>query len=356
MHEEVCDVAVIGAGLGGIYASYRFRKQGLSVVGIEGASGFGGVWYHNGYPGSRVDTDSVDYCYQFSKEIFEEWRWSERYAAQPELLEYLNWVAARLDVVSLFRFDTWLQESRWSSGDRRWHLVTDRGDRIACRFLVMCTGNLSEPKPVKFPGLDRFQGEWLQTNRWPHRNVPLAGRQVAIVGTGSSGVQAIPVVAAVAEHLYVFQRTPHYAVPAGNGPPEPGLQDAIARDLAAYREGALAQPTLPRGIERPQPLRAYPPAEQREMLERQWVYGGHGMSYLFSDIGTDWATNEVVAEFVREKIRHIVRDPGLAEKLCPEYPIGTRRLCLDTGYYETFNRDNVTLVDLRETPIEEVTC
>jgi cation diffusion facilitator CzcD-associated flavoprotein CzcO len=355
MHEEVCDVAVIGAGLGGIYASYRFRKQGLSVVGIEGASGFGGVWYHNGYPGSRVDTDSVDYCYQFSKEIFEEWRWSERYAAQPELLEYLNWVAARLDVVSLFRFDTWLQESRWSSGDRRWHLVTDRGDRIACRFLVMCTGNLSEPKPVKFPGLDRFQGEWLQTNRWPHRNVPLAGRQVAIVGTGSSGVQAIPVVAAVAEHLYVFQRTPHYAVPAGNGPPEPGLQDAIARDLAAYREGALAQPTLPRGIERPQPLRAYPPAEQREMLERQWVYGGHGMSYLFSDIGTDWATNEVVAEFVREKIRHIVRDPGLAEKLCPEYPIGTRRLCLDTGYYDTFNRDNVTLVDMRETPIEEVT-
>ena len=355
MQEEACDVAVVGAGLGGIYASHRFREQGWSVVGIEGASGFGGVWYHNGYPGSRVDTDSVDYCYQFSKDIFEGWRWSERYAAQPELLEYLNWVAGRLDVARVFRFDTWLREARWSSVDNRWHLVTDRGDRLACRFLAMCTGNLSEPKPVKFPGLDRFQGEWVQTNRWPHRGVPVAGRRVAIIGTGSSGVQAIPVVAASAEHLYVFQRTPHYAVPARNGPPEPALQEAIARDLEAYRERALAQPTLPRGLDNPQPLRAFSPEEQREMLERQWAYGGHGMSYLFSDIGTDRATNDVVAEFVRGKIRQAVRDPVLAEKLCPNYPFGTRRLCLDTDYYETFNRDNVTLVDMRETPIEEIT-
>jgi cation diffusion facilitator CzcD-associated flavoprotein CzcO len=183
--DEVCDVAVIGAGLGGIYASHRFREQRLSVIGLEGAAGFGGVWYHNGYPGSRVDTDSVDYCYTFSKEIFDGWRWSERYAAQPELLRYLNWVADRLDVKSLFRFNTWLRESRWSSDDNRWHLITDRGDRIAARFLVMCTGNLSQPKPVKFDGLDRFKGEWLQTNRWPQRDVPLAGRRrVAIVGTG----------------------------------------------------------------------------------------------------------------------------------------------------------------------------
>lgn len=353
--DQVCDVAVIGAGLGGIYASYRFREQGLSVIGLEGASGFGGVWYHNGYPGSRVDTDSVDYCYTFSKEIFDGWRWSERYAAQPELLEYLNWVAGKLDVASLFRFDTWLRESRWSSRDNRWHLVTDKGDRIAARFLVMCTGNLSEPKPLKFDGLDRFKGECLQTNRWPRREVPLAGRRVAIVGTGSSGVQAIPVVADVAAHLYVFQRTPHYAVPARNGPPEPGLQDAIGSELADWKEKALAQPTLPRGIDKPQPRSAYAPDEQREMLERQWEYGGHGMSYLFSDVGTDWDTNGVVAEFVREKIRRTVKDPALAEKLQPSYPIGTRRLCLDIGYYETFNRDNVTLVDMRETPIAEIT-
>lgn len=355
MHEAVCDVAVIGAGLGGIYASYRLRHQGLSVIGLEGASGFGGVWYHNGYPGSRVDTDSVDYCYMFSQEIFEQWRWSERYAAQPELLAYLHWVVDQLGVASVFRFNTWLRESRWASDDGRWHLTTDQGDLIACRFLVMCTGNLSEPKPLIFAGLDRFQGERLQTNRWPQRAVPLAGRRVAIVGTGSSGVQAVPVVADVAEHLYVFQRTPHYAVPARNGPPEPGLQDAIARDLAAYREQALAQPTRPRGIDNPQPLNTYTPEEQQQMLERQWAYGGHGMSYLFSDIGTSWTTNAVVAEFVREKIRQIVRNPVLAEKLCPDYPIGTRRLCLDTDYYKTFNRDNVTLVDMRETPIEEIT-
>ena len=157
MQEAVCDVAVIGAGLGGIYAAHRFREQGLSVTGIEGASGFGGVWYHNGYPGSRVDTDSVDYCYTFSREIFDGCRWSERYAAQPELLQYLNWAADKLDVARLFRFNPWLREARWSNSDNRWHLVTARGDRMAARFLVMCTGNLSEPKPLNFTGLDRFK-------------------------------------------------------------------------------------------------------------------------------------------------------------------------------------------------------
>ncbi len=355
MTGEAFDVAVVGGGLGGIYASHRFRDEGLSVVGIEGASGFGGVWYHNGYPGSRVDVDSLDYCYLFSREIFEKWRWPERYASQPDLMAYLNWAADLLDVRGLFRFDTWLREARWSSDDDRWHLVTDRGERIACRFLVMCTGNLSEPKPVSFAGLERFRGECLQTNRWPHREVPLDGRRIGIVGTGSSGAQAIPVLADAAEHLVVFQRTPHYAVPAQNGPAEPGLQDAIARDLETVREDSLARFTLPRNLENPRPAASHSPAKQRELLERQWECGGHGMSYLFSDIGTDRAANEVVAEFVREKIRARVNDPVLAAKLCPDYPIGTRRLILEIGYYEAFNRGNVTLVDTREAPIVEIT-
>lgn len=352
--EEAFDVAVIGAGFGGICAASRFRDEGLSVVGIDGASGFGGVWYHNGYPGSRVDVDSLDYCFLFSQEIFEKWRWNERYAEQPELMAYLNWAADLLDVRGLFRFDTWLREAKWSSDDLRWQLATDRGDRIACRFLVMCTGNLSEPKPVDFPGLDRFRGEWHQTNRWPQREVPLEGRRIGIIGTGSSGVQAVPVLAKAAEHLFVFQRTPHYAVPARNRPTEPGLQDAIARDLEARTEASLARPTLPRGLD-PHPAAQHSAEEQREKLEWQWEYGGHGMSYLFSDIGTDYAANEVVAEFVREKIRARVNDPVLAEKLCPDYPIGTRRLILEIGYYECFNRDNVTLVDTRAAPIVEIT-
>jgi cyclohexanone monooxygenase len=353
--EEVCDVAVIGGGPGGIYASYRFALDGLSVIGIDGGSTFGGVWFHNRYPGSRVDTDSVDYCFHFSAEIYEKWPWPERYAAAPELLEYLNFVADRCDVRRLFRFKTWLRQAQWSSRDCRWHLTTDRGDNIACRFLVMCTGNLTDPKPISFPGLDRFQGEWAQTNRWPEGEVPVVGRSIGIIGTGSSGAQAIPVLAESAQHLFVFQRHPHFAVPARNGPTEAGLQDSVARDFHAERERSLTAPLRPRGLDTPRPVDDFTPEERSAMLERQWNFGGHGMSYLFSDQAYVRSSNDVVAEFVREKIRQTVTDPVLAEKLCPQYPIGTRRLILDIGYYETFNRDNVTLVDVLEDPIVKIT-
>jgi cation diffusion facilitator CzcD-associated flavoprotein CzcO len=356
MKEEIFDIAVVGAGFGGIYAAHHFRKKNLSVVGIEGAPGVGGAWYHNGYPGSRVDTDSVDmYSYLFSREIYEGWVWTERYAAQPELMEHLNWVADKLDVKRLFRFDTWLRESHWSNADQRWHLKTDRGDQIACRFLVMCTGNLSEPKPVPFPGLNQFKGEWHQTNRWPHREIRFKDRRVAIVGTGSSGVQAVPVVAEQAEHLYVFQRSPHYGVPARNGPSNVEKQREIARTLEEFKETMLARPTLPFGQEDRKPAAQYTPEERQERLERQWVFGGHAMAYVFEDIGVNLDSNAIASEFVREKIRARVNDPIIAEKLCPDYPIGTHRLILETDYYECFNRDNVSLVDMREDPIEGIT-
>jgi cyclohexanone monooxygenase len=350
------DIAVVGAGFGGIYAAHRFRQRGLSVIGIEGAAGVGGVWCHNGYPGSRVDTDSVDfYSYLFSQEIYDGWQWKERYAAQPELMEHLNWVADKLDVNRLFRFETWLRKAQWSNEDQRWRLTTDRGDRVSCKFLVMCTGNLSEPKSIPFAGLDRFKGEWVQTNRWPHRKVPLEGRRVAIVGTGSSGVQAVPVVAQEAAHLYVFQRTPHYAVPARNGPSDVEKQREISRDLEGFKEAMLARPTLPWGQEDRKMAAQYTPDEQRQRMERQWAFGGHGMAYVFEDIGVNRQANEIAAEFVREKIRERVNDPLLAEKLCPDYPIGTRRLILEIDYYECFNRENVTLVDMRDDPIAEIT-
>ncbi|MGB8365404.1 MAG: flavin-containing monooxygenase [Rhizomicrobium sp.] len=356
MTEEIFDVAVIGAGFGGVYAAHRFRDEGLSVIGIEGASGVGGTWYHNGYPGSRVDTDSIDlYSYLFSRVIYDGWQWKERYAAQPELMEHLNWVVDKLDLRRLFRFDTWLREAQWSSEDRHWHLKTDGSNEIACRFLVMCTGNLSVPKPVSFPGLDRFKGEWLQSNRWPHREVRFKGRRVAIVGTGSSGVQAVPVVAREAEHLFVFQRTPHYAVPARNGPPNLEKQREISGNLEDFKESMLGRPTLPMGQEDRKPAAQYTPGEQRERMERQWVFGGHGMAYVFEDIGINRDSNEIAAEFVREKIRERVKDPLIAEKLCPDYPIGTRRLILEIDYYECFNQAHVSLVDMREDPIEEIT-
>lgn len=356
MQEELFDVAVVGGGFGGVYAVHRISKEGLSLVGIEGASGFGGTWYHNGYPGSRVDTDSVDlYSYMFSQEIYDGWQWKERYAAQPELMEHINWVADKLDVRKLFRFDTWLREAKWSNEDWRWHLKTDRGDRIACRFLVMCTGNLSEPKPIPFPGLERFKGECLQSNRWQHREVSFKGKRVAIVGTGSSGVQAVPVVAKDADHLTVFQRNPHYGVPARNGPPDREKARAISSDLAGFKESMLGRPTLPTGQEDRRPAAQYTPQEQKERMERQWTFGGHGMAYVFEDIGIDRASNEIASEFVRDKIREQVNDPVIAEKMCPDYPIGTRRLILEIDYYDCFNRDNVSFVDMREEPIEEIT-
>jgi len=354
--EILTDIAVVGAGFGGVYACHRFQQANLSVTGIEGASGVGGVWYHNGYPGSRVDTDSVDmYSYLFSREIYDGWQWRERYATQPELLDHLNWVADKLDVRKLFRFDTWLREARWSGDDQRWHLQTDRGDRIACRFLVMCTGNLSEPKPVPFQGLERFRGEWVQTNRWPQRKVDWNNKRVAIVGTGSSGVQAVPVVAETAEQLYVFQRTPHYGVPARNGPPDMEKAREISANLEEFKESMLARPTLPTGQEDRKPAAQYTAEEQQQRMDVQWAFGGHGMAYVFQDIGVDYAANEIASEFVRNKIRERVSDPVIAEKLCPEYPIGTRRLILEIGYYESFNQNHVSLVDMRENPIVQIT-
>lgn len=357
MREETIDIAVIGGGFGGVYAVHRLRETGLSVIGIEGASGFGGTWYHNTYPGSRVDTDSVDmYSYLFSREIYGDWVWKERYATAQDLMEHINWVADRLDVRRLFRFDTWLRKARWSSEDQRWHLETDKGDAIACRFLVMCTGNLSEPKPVPFPGLDRFTGEWHSSNRWPHRDISFAGKRVAIVGTGASGVQAVPVVARDADRLHVFQRTPHYAVPARNGPHDIELQRRITAGLEDFKEAMLAKPTLPTGQEDRRKAADYTPEQRQARMERQWQYGGHGMAYVFEDIGSDYAANEIASEFVREKIREQVNDPVVAAKLCPDYPIGTRRLILEIDYYDCYNRDHVTLVDVKEDPIAEITA
>ncbi len=365
MSEELFDVAVVGGGQGGIYTTYRLTSEGYSVVGIDGGSDFGGVWYHNRYPGARVDTDSVDYCFQFSRELYENWRWPERYADAATLFDYHSYVADELKVRPLFRFNTWLRESQWSSGDNRWHLVTDQGDRIACRFLVMCTGVLSTPKPMSFPGLDRFKGEWVQTSRWPQGEVSFKDRRIGIIGTGSSGVQAVPALAQDAKQLLVFQRHPHFAIPAQNRATDPGLQDAIARNLGVERESGLQRggPSDPRGgtprmrpdDEPARPVAEYSLQRREELLELQWDFGGHGMSYLFADETTNPASNEIVAEFVRQKIRQKVADAAVAEKLCPWYPIGSRRLILEIGYYETFNQDNVSLVDVLEDPIVEIT-
>jgi cation diffusion facilitator CzcD-associated flavoprotein CzcO len=353
---EAFDVVVVGAGLGGVYAVYRFLKEGLKVAALERADEVGGVWNHNRYPGARVDVDSIEYCYSFSPELYRDWRWSERYASQGELQAYLKHVVERFGLGPHIRLGTPMTGAEWRPDDQRYHITAGDGARLTARFLIMATGNLSAPRDPVIPGLSDFKGEWVTTSRWPRRPVELAGRRVGIIGTGSSGVQATTVVSQEARELFVFQRTAHYAVPAQNGPQDEEQYAVFAADpgllMEAWRNtklfGAEGQRS-PLGV--PQPAASYSAEVQQARLETQWNIGGQKFHVVFADQTRDKAANDIVAEFVRGKIRAIVKDPVTAEKLCPKYPVGTRRLIQADGYYEAFNRDNVTLVDIAESPI-----
>jgi cation diffusion facilitator CzcD-associated flavoprotein CzcO len=348
------DVVVVGGGVAGVYGVHRLRSAGLDALGIEAAPELGGVWYHNAYPGARVDVDSLDYCYYFSPEIWKSWRWTERYAAQPELLEYINFVADTYQVRESYLLSTRMTGAGWDEGARRYHLSLEPDGAISTRFLVMATGQLTEPRAALFPGLDRFRGEVLRASRYPIDGFDFGGLTVGIVGSGSSGVQATPVIARQANHLYVFQRTPHYAVPAQNRPLADHEHDEIGAKLADEREYLFTHSSTHMPLPT-KPLAAYSKKEQLERLEAQWEYGGQSMNALFTDQGKVKSSNDVVADFVRSKVRQKVKDARLAEKLCPKYPIGTHRLALDIGYYETFNEPGTTLVDLLENPIVEFT-
>ena len=358
MAVEEYDVVVVGAGMGGIYALHRYREQGLKVLGLEGAPGVGGVWFHNRYPGARVDLESIDYCYYFSSEIFNEWRWTERYASQPELLRYLNvrHPGPARSAQRLIQFETWLTAAEWHPERAQWDLGTSTGGEIRTRFLVMATGNLSAARTPAFPGLNHYKGEWVRTSHWPDRDVKIAGRKVAVIGTGSSGVQSIPVIAEAAEHLTVFQRSPNYSVPACNRAADEERLNEIRARVPEVRKELFATVGASNVMLPSAPMADYDDAEIEAKLEKQWNSGGHGMSYLFADQGRNQETNDKVAEFVRSKIRSIVKNPEWAEKLSPrDHGLGTRRLCVDTDYYATFNRDNVTLVDVRDNPIARIT-
>jgi cation diffusion facilitator CzcD-associated flavoprotein CzcO len=349
-------VIVIGAGMGGVYAVHRLTSQGLSVLGIESAPEVGGVWYHNAYPGARVDLESHYYCYLFDEDLYREWRWSERYAAQPELLRYLKHVADRFGVRRHFRFGTSVVGARWDEDGRRWVVRTDAGDVVTGRFLVSTTGQLSKAREPAFPGLGTFRGRWVQTSHWPQDGVDLRGKKVGIIGTGSSGVQASTAIAAEADRLVVFQRTPNYSVPAHNGPADRALHAELSRDLASVRGKVAAAPAgnlTPGYVGR---AADFSPKRRRELLDERWAFGGQPLLALFSDQGTDLEANRIVGDYVRAKVREIVKDPEVAERVVPDaYPIGTRRLCVDTGYYEIFNQDNVTLADVRSDPIRRIT-
>jgi len=349
------DVVVVGAGFAGLYMLHRLRGLGFSTVVLEGADGVGGTWYWNRYPGARCDIMSIDYSYSFDPELEREWQWSEKYATQPEILAYANYVADKYDLRKDIRFGTRVQQASWDAAARRWHVRTAAGDEITCRFYVMATGCLSLPKSIDIEGADRFGGETYYTHHWPHEGVDFTGKRVAVIGSGSSGIQAIPIIAAQAAQLTVFQRTPNFSRPARNGPTPQQKLDAFKADRDAYRQAArLSQAGVAAPITQVSALQVSESA-RRAVYEAAWD-SGELLPTTFADLVTSAEANETFCEFLRGKIRSIVKDPVTAEALCPQgYYYGTKRPCIDSGYFETFNLPHVRLVDLRKTPISTIT-
>ena len=351
------DVVVVGAGFAGLYLLHRLRAAGFSAKAFEAADDVGGTWYWNRYPGARCDIQSLDYSYSFDPRFDAEWQWSEKYATQPEILGYLQHVADTLDLRSDIEFSTRIVAAAWDCEASRWRLRTDRGAQVSCQFYVMASGCLSVPKTPDIEGVDRFGGEVYFTSRWPHEGVDFTGRRVAVIGTGSSAIQSIPIIAKQAASLTVFQRTANFSIPAFNGPVPDDRRTAIESRRSEYREEArwsLAGVPVPPSAEG-----ALQVTEQARLAryEDAWRHGGIiELLSTFNDTLFNSAANDTLAEFVRGKIRAIVRDEATADALCPKgYPIGTKRLCVDTGYFETFNLPHVRLVDLRKEPIATIT-
>ncbi|MGE3773770.1 MAG: flavin-containing monooxygenase [Gammaproteobacteria bacterium] len=350
------DAVVIGAGFAGLYMLHRLRKLGMTVRVFERGDGVGGTWYWNRYPGARCDTESVTYSFSFSDELQQEWEWTERYAPQAEILAYANHVAERFDLKRDIEFETSITSAHYDEAGARWLVTDERGSTVSARFLVSAVGCLSAAALPDYPGLEDFRGEWYHTGRWPHEPVSFTGKRVGIVGTGSSGVQSTIAIAPQAKHLTVFQRTPNYSIPAWNGPLDPAATRKLKENYAEWRaRSRYAQIGIPFDSNG-KAAKSVPPAQREREYEAAWAEGGFNFVMAYPDILTDLESNRTAADFVERKIREKVKDPKIAELLIPtDHPLGTKRLCVDTGYYETFNRDNVTLVDLRSAPIERIT-
>ncbi len=349
------DAVVVGAGFAGMHVLHVLRERGLRVRAFEAGSGVGGTWFWNRYPGARCDVESVDYSYSFSDPLQQEWTWSERYATQAEILRYAEHVADRFALRSSISFDTRVTAATWHDASGRWELVTDRGETVSARWCVMATGCLSTTRIPDFPGVDRFRGAMLHPGAWPQDEaVDLRGKRVGVIGTGSTGIQIVSALAPEVERLFVFQRTANYSMPAHNGPLSAEEMRAVK---ATYPERRRESRRTRRGFPLPAdvtdaPASSFPPREQRERLERMWAHGGAIFTSTFGDLAVDAESNRIAADFVREQIRAIVDDPRTAELLCPDdHPLGGRRPCVDSGYYETFNRDDVELIDVRSAPI-----
>jgi cyclohexanone monooxygenase len=352
----IIDVVVVGAGFAGLYMLYRLRQMGIQAIAFEAADDVGGTWYYNRYPGCRCDVESLQYSYSFSRELQEEWKWTERYATQPEILRYIQHVADRFDLRRDIRFATRVTAAVYDASRNRWSVSTNRGVTVDARFCVLASGSLSVPRKPQIPGIDSFAGEWYHTGQWPHEGVDVSGKCVGVIGTGSTGLQVIPQLARQAKHLYVFQRTAAFSLPAKNRPIGPEEEAEFKRSFESLRAKMQMSSTGTLHVMTDQSPLSMSMEERQRTFERLWEEGGAGLMYYFNDLIVNPEANELVAEFVRQKIRQTVKDPLTAEALTPRmHPIGTKRICVDIDYFETYNRDNVTLVPLGNDPIEEIT-
>ena len=356
-HDRRVDAVVVGAGFGGLYAAYTLRRAGLEVKGFERASDVGGTWFWNRYPGARCDVESLEYSYQFSDELQQAWSWSERYATQPEILAYAGHVADRFDLRSLYSFETGITAASFHEQADRWVIETDTATVWEARYLILATGGVSVPATPDIPGQDRFGGTTVHTGAWPQEGVDLADKRVAIIGTGGSGVQALPVIADVAAEVSVLQRTPTYVVPARNRSADADVERVVK---AGYDDFRRRNADLPFGFgaffdQSEVPAFAVDAEERHRRYLQRWQDGGYSFLYTFGDLGTDAAAAETAAEFIRGEIRRTVDDPEVAEALCPQHVFGCRRIVIGTDYYESFNRANVSLVDVAADPIAAIT-
>ena len=353
----VLDAVIIGAGFSGLYQLHALRDRlGLSVQVLEAADGVGGTWYWNRYPGARCDSESHSYCYSFSDELVQEWEWSERYPGQPEIMRYLNFVADRLDLKRDIRFNTRVSAAEYSEARNVWHVTSEAGDRFTARYLITAVGCLSTAHVPAIPGLESFGGRWYHTGLWPHEGVDFAGKHVAQIGTGSTGIQAAPVIAETANHLTVFQRTPNYSVPAMNKPLTPAFRQYVKAHFDEIRRVMHSTTNGHPFTIADRSAFDVSPEERLAIYEAAWETGGLRFRAAFRDLLTNRKANDTAAEFLKRKIRQVVKDPATAEMLADiDHPYAAKRPPIDTNYFETFNRDNVTLVDVRADPIESIT-
>ncbi len=354
MQTEV-DIVVVGAGFAGMRALHTLRGRGHSVIVLEAAGGIGGVWYANRYPGARCDVESHDYSYSFSPELEQEWRWSERYATQSEILRYVDHVADRFDLRRDIKLNTRVLTADLDEATSRWTVGTDSGDVWTAKYLIMAVGQLSTTKAPQLAGQSSFTGDIHHTAEWPHDGVDCTGKRVGVIGTGSSGMQAIPIIAREAAHLTVFQRTPNFSVPACNADITDAEDAAVKADYAARRQQARNSPSGLGFVPNKQSALAVSPEEREAAYERAYHRLGFGFALAYYDILLDVEANTTAADFIRAKIAELVDDPETLKKLTPtDHPFAAKRPSVDSGYFETFNRDNVTLVDIRSDPIESI--